>query len=598
MASGARRAAYDDEGMRAIFILAFTGLLAFGGMARAADPAAIAWRPWSDAVFADAKREHKFVLLDLEAVWCHWCHVMDKETYADPAVIALINSRYIAVKVDQDARLDLSNRYENYGWPATVVFAADGSEIAKRQGYIPPRPMASMLQAIIADPSPGPSVTNEPHAASGPADPPALRQAIQDDYDTKLGGWGGDHKFLDWDNTEYLLMRGLDGDAESAARARQILAGALKLIDPVWGGADQYSVGDWDHPHFEKLIQMQAEDMRTFALAYAIDHDPAYLAAARRIHDYVAKFLTSPEGTVYVSQDADIVDGEAPEPYYRLDDAERRQLGLPRVDQHVYARENGWWIEALCQLYAVTDDARYRDEAVRAARWIADHRVAPGGGFRHGDRATGPLYLGDTLFMGRAFLSLAEVTSDSTWSRRSQDAAGFVAATFFLPKDQSGFATATGVAGAGETAPQPEFDENVALARWANLLAHESPRAVDRQTAASALKWAQDHAASRFAYVGGFLLALAEAQGDPLHVVVVGSRTDDVARELFQTALAEPIYQKQIEWLDPAQTPALAAAYPKLGRPAAYLCAQQACSAPVFSSADLSKLLARRVKAP
>jgi hypothetical protein len=104
------------------------------------------WRPWSDAVFADAKREKRFVLLDLEAVWCHWCHVMDANTYSDPAVIKLLESRYITVKADQDSRPDLSNRYEDYGWPATVVFDAEGREIVKRQGYLAPDEMVSMLQ--------------------------------------------------------------------------------------------------------------------------------------------------------------------------------------------------------------------------------------------------------------------------------------------------------------------------------------------------------------------------------------------------------------------------------------------------------------------
>jgi uncharacterized protein len=113
------------------------------------------WAPWSDGIFAEAKREKRFVLLDLEAVWCHWCHVMDETTYKDPATLALLKSKYITVRVGQDSRPELSNRYEDYGWPATVVFNADGQEIVKRRGYIPPREMASMLRAIIDDPPPG-----------------------------------------------------------------------------------------------------------------------------------------------------------------------------------------------------------------------------------------------------------------------------------------------------------------------------------------------------------------------------------------------------------------------------------------------------------
>src|SRR5467141_733102 len=127
----------------------------------------IEWQPWSDSVFAKAKQGGRFVLLDLGTGWCHWCHVMEEVTYRDPAVTELIRRRYIAVRVDADSRPDLSNRYEDYGWPATIVFNADGGEVVKRRGYLPPRPMASMLQAIIDDPTPGPSVVEESPLGGG-----------------------------------------------------------------------------------------------------------------------------------------------------------------------------------------------------------------------------------------------------------------------------------------------------------------------------------------------------------------------------------------------------------------------------------------------
>src|ERR1700732_3614603 len=133
-----------------------------------AEREAITWHPWSDSVFAQAKSEGRFVLLDLGTVWCPWCHVMGEETYRDPAIIDLVGRHYLGVRVDADARPDLANRYEDYGWPATIVFNSDGSEIVKRRGYLPPGEMASMLQAIIDDPSPGPSVVAEaPMVANG-----------------------------------------------------------------------------------------------------------------------------------------------------------------------------------------------------------------------------------------------------------------------------------------------------------------------------------------------------------------------------------------------------------------------------------------------
>src|ERR1700752_3321795 len=156
----------------------------------------IRWQSWSDSIFNEARQQGRFVLLDLGTGWCHWCHVMEEVTYRDPAVIGLVGSRYLPVRVDADARQDLSNRYEDYGWPATIVFNSDGSEIVKRRGYLPPEQMASMLQAIIDDPSPGPSVVAEAplvangETALGSSRQNALRQILIDSYDNANRGWG------------------------------------------------------------------------------------------------------------------------------------------------------------------------------------------------------------------------------------------------------------------------------------------------------------------------------------------------------------------------------------------------------------------------
>src|ERR1700759_4504222 len=107
----------------------------------------LVWQTSTDEAFAQAKREHRFVILDLEAVWCHWCHVMEHETYANEAVRKALNANYVALKIDQDANPDIAARYGDWGWPATIVFASDGSEIVKRRGYIEPEQMVAMLKA-------------------------------------------------------------------------------------------------------------------------------------------------------------------------------------------------------------------------------------------------------------------------------------------------------------------------------------------------------------------------------------------------------------------------------------------------------------------
>ncbi len=121
------------------------------------------------------------------------------------------------------------------------------------------------------------------------------------------------------------------------------------------------------------------------------------MKTAEGIYGYVRAFLTSPDGVVYTSQDADLVDGEHGGEYFKLSDAERRKLGIPRVDRHIYARENGWFIEALTTLAAATGDTRYRDEAIRAAEWILANRAIESGGFRHGEEKSGPIALGTPL---------------------------------------------------------------------------------------------------------------------------------------------------------------------------------------------------------
>jgi uncharacterized protein YyaL (SSP411 family) len=560
----------------------------------AATPPTIAWEPWTDAAFARARREKRLVLVDVEAVWCHWCHVMDETTYRDPAVARLVAQHYVAVRVDQDARPDISLRYEDWGWPATVVLDGTGAELVKFQGYIQPARMASLLQGVVDDPTPGPSVTAVPPAGAAAVQPtlsPALRaellRLLDERYDPEHGGWGFSHKYLQAEDVAWCLDAAARGDATAARRARETLDAERKLIDPAWGGAYQYSdSGDWDHPHFEKIASRQADDLETYALAYALWRDPRDLASAQAVHRYLTGFLRSPEGAFYTSQDADLVPGEHAGPYFALGDVERRKRGLPRVDTHAYARENGWMIGALAALHAVGGDATALDEAVRAADWVLAHRALPGGGFAHGERdAAGP-YLGDTLAMGRALLALYNATADRRWLAHAEAAGAFIATTF--PRLPGGVATAVGT-------PLAQRDENVQLARFANALFRATGDAAMRALAEHAMRFAAAREqAVRFGS-GGLLLADAELGSEPLHVTVVGPRADAVTRALFAAAIALPPSYKRVELYDPAEGPLPHAdtTFPPVRTPSAFLCTGGRCSSPSHTPAELQGRLAR-----
>jgi uncharacterized protein len=594
-----------NRGVRGFVRLVFASCFAFLCLREsgAGEAGKIRWQPWSDSIFEEAQREHRFVLLDLEAVWCHWCHVMDAQTYADPQVIALIDGHYLPVKVDQDSRPDLADRYEDYGWPATIVFNRDGSEIVKRQGYLPPKLMASMLQAIIDDPSPGPSITKEP-AIEPQSDPgltsearARLEQVLRDDYDQKNHGWGTVQKFLDWDIIEFCLEQTIAGNHEFEAMARETVDAQRQLIDPVWGGVYQYSTdGDWEHPHFEKIVQFQAENLRIYSEAYALWKDPAYLQAATKIHHYLRDFLTSPDGAFYTSQDADLVQGEHSADYFALDDKARRKRGLPRIDQHVYARENGWAINALAMFAGVTNDTNASTEAIRAAEWIIAHRSLGKGGFRHDETDPGGPYFGDNVAMARAFLALYQLTADRKWLERAQAAADFAAGEF---KGDAGYVAFRGSLG-GKLAAKPQTDENVAFARVTNLLWHYTGRNEDRDFAEHALRYlsAPGVAERRGFLVGGILLADNELRRPPLHLTIVGGKADQKARELFAAALHQPNPYKRVEWWDPEEgsLPNADVEYPTFDRAAAFICTERRCSMPLFEAAKLDAFLQARNK--
>ena len=565
---------------------------------QAAAPSKIQWLPWSDAHFERAKRENKFILLDVEAVWCHWCHVMDAKTYTDPTVQKLIRERYIAVKVNSDAHPEIARRYENYGWPATVVFDATGQEIVKRRGFMPPQVLGSILEGIIKDPSPIEYLDSQPVTAFATSASlsaevhDALQKRYVETHDPVLGGLNQNQKYIDRDTVEYGLLRASQGDAKAGLMARQTLDGALGLIDPVWGGIYQYSTdNDWRHIHFEKIIQSQADALRLYALAWARFGEPRHKQAFEAIHRYLRTFLTSPEGAFYVSQDADLVKGQHSESYFALNDAGRRALGTPAVDKNLYARENGWVIHALATVYMATGEPRYLNEATTATRWVIANRSLPGGGFRHAARDSHGPYLEDTLAMGRALLAIYEATGDRAWLAHAQRAADFIDQRFRVPQ-QPGFATSPYSAKA-VLKPKTVLDENIATVRFGNALARYSGNKKYQRLAEHAMPYIATAQVALLRNTDpGILQAAAELGSDPTHITVVGAKKDPAAAALFRAALAKPAVYRRIEWWDQREgaMPNPDVRYPSMDRAAAFLCTNGACSAPIFDVTELDRV--------
>lgn len=588
--------------MKLIRIAAFALAALVAGPSLASDDPK--WSDWGDDLFPRAAAEKRFVILDLEAVWCHWCHVMEKTTYADPDVQELLASKYLPVRVDQDANPDLSSRYGDWGWPATIVFGPDGTEIAKIRGYIEPERMKDLLKAIIDDPSPGPSVGEafevKPSASTflDKKQRAELTKNFDESFDDKLAAWSDGQKYIDADSMDLMIARAEAGDAGAIKRSRQTLDAAIALIDPVWGGVYQYSEpGSWTHPHFEKIMSFQAQYLRQYSQAYALWKDPKYLASARAIEGYLAAFLTSPDGAFYVSQDADLDHDTDGHKYYALGSAERRKLGMPRIDKNLYARENGWAISGLAAYYNVTNDPKVLAIAERAAKWVIVNRALRDGGFRHGEKDRGGPFLGDTLAMGQAFLDLYAATGNRDWLTSAAKAGDFVA-TF---RDEAG-GVLTSKTSEGKTGvlakPAKLIDDQVQVARFMNLLNRYYGTEAYREQAAHAMRYLASASVEMMRPLPGVLLADEELAVEPTHMTIVGGKDDRRAQSLHALARALPARYKRLEWLDlrEGKLPNPDVEYPDLGEPAAFACSNRICSFPSFNAEELQATVQQMAK--
>ncbi len=548
------------------------------------------WQPWSTEIFAQAKRENKLLILDLEAVWCHWCHVMEEKTYSNPEVKKLLTEKFLLIRVDQDSRPDLSKRYADWGWPATIFFDGAGRELAKRAGFFPPEQMIVLLKRLIAKPEPEePTADDKPEVPESPFLAKNVREQMKkkhlEQHDPQQGGWGHVHKFLFGPSEELALLEGLRGDKVSAKQGTNALTKAIKIIDPVWGGVYQYSVDGWNEAHFEKIAWAQQKNLVLYAYGYAITHDPKYLQAANDVKKFLTGFLLSPEQAFYTSMDADLVKGTHSEKYFKLGDKERRAKGIPSIDKHVYARENGWFIQGLAALYAVSRNAEDLKLAENAANWVVKNRGRQDGGFHHDEKDVAGPYLGDSLEMGGALLSLYEVTGDKKWLAPAEKAAQFLSKEFSVSVNGKpfGFKTSASSLLPGQ---KPDYDrmENIRVARFGARLFQYTGNEAFKKMAEQAMRYLVQPSLAVEMPTAGTLLADEELTRPPLHLTIVGAKADSDAKALFQAGLSYPANYRRIEWWDKKEgnLPRNDVTYPNLPKAALFVCTEGRCSLPMF----------------
>jgi len=295
----------------------------------------VAWHPWGEAAFAQARRENKPVFISIGYFTCHWCHVMARESFSDPAIARLLNAHFIAIKVDREQRPDVDAAYMRYvtltsgqgGWPMSVWTTPDGKPF---QGgtYYPPeagrgrpgfRPLLKKLAAAWESDADGirrvadnaVATLRRLDASATPLvqldDTPlvAARRQYAAAYDELQGGFGPAPKFPQPARLLFLLQ---DTDADSAAMALHTLDSMIAggIHDQLGGGFHRYAIDPgWHVPHFEKMLYDQALIARACLVAYRRTNESRYAAAARDILDFSLSEMRDPQGGFYSALSAD-----------------------------------------------------------------------------------------------------------------------------------------------------------------------------------------------------------------------------------------------------------------------------------------------------
>ena len=301
----------------------------------------IQWHEWGEEAFAAAQRDNKPVLLDIGAVWCHWCHVMDRESYENAEVAEIINREYIAVKVDRDERPDVDSRYQlaisaisgTGGWPLTVFLTPDGRPFYGGT-YFPPvdqwgRPSFKKILMAIADAYRDrrdevlksadeamnvlSNAENFSHHRTefSPRLVGIMVQSALPIFDEKNGGFGSAPKFPHPSAIDLLLdWYSRTGEERVATVITTTLTKMARggVYDQLAGGFHRYSVDEqWTVPHFEKMSYDNSELLKNYVHAYQVFGLDFYAHVARDIIRWMDEWLSDRErGGFYASQDADI----------------------------------------------------------------------------------------------------------------------------------------------------------------------------------------------------------------------------------------------------------------------------------------------------
>ncbi len=555
----------------------------------------VQWQRLDANVFNLAKKENKPVLLHLAANWCHWCHVMEEKTYQNKQVVEYLNKHFIVCKEDHDLRPDLANKYRDYGWPATIIFSKDGKELFKNAGYIEAKEFLNILKKVVHNKLTVSRNLNENKTFIQSPNTNNLfyiKRDVMNSIDLKAGGFNSAQKSVDWDMFEYAFLH-QDNDSLKTWLNKTV-ENSFGLLDTAWGGVYQYSTyGDWEHPHYEKLLSVQARYIKIYLWYFYVSNEIKYLNAAIKIYGYCKKFLYSPKyRAFYNAQDADLVRGQKATDYFRLSAQERLKKGIPAVDTSINTENNSRMIQSLLDLFAYTKDSSYFYDAQSALQFVLQHRLKNGFYLHATDTLSSPALV-DHLQLIKAVLKFYFFTQDKLYLNKAEELLNLLQNNFF---DGNCFLSYVPIS--GYLYPDGIVSENIDAARIFNLSSYIFNNIEYKKISQKVLDYlCSDEVYDKILVEPGIVTLFEELNEEPYTALFLNfsEKLSDLEISVLQIPVNYYLYQKVTMDFVPESKKDIAESFMDKKDDVVLFCTGSFCSAPIYNKNDLKFFISDRV---
>ena len=572
----------------------------------------IAWMEWSEDTFRLAQELDLPILLNISAVWCRWCRLMDQLSYGDPEVASLINGEFVPIRVDTDRRPDINVRYNMGGWPTTAILTPGGETLTGRT-YVPPEEMLRFLQQAseyynmnrdgLEERLQQTEAERRDLSRKAPAAGPISLEIVDDlvsealqNFDRVYGGFGDAPKLPNADALELALaVHYRTGDKQLRRSVELTLTNMATggMNDQEMGGFFRYSTTkDWTVPQFEKMLKDNAKLLRVYLQAYQAFGRDLYEQTARKTLDYINSTLyDQTQGIFYGSQAAD-------DQYYNLSLEDRRGIEAPRIDKTAYTNWNAMLIVAYLESSVVLHEPSYARQAMQALDFLWRNAYEPGMGMFHcyDGAARVPGLLTDQVWMVRALLHGHQYAARPEYLQQAATLMNECVYPLYADPDGVGYFDCVVDIGASGRLKEglKNINENALVADVSTLLFRLTGEEVYREGADSALSAFGAGYKTYSYFAARYALAIDRALRPYVAMIVAGSKDDPQTDSLLRASLGVYTPNRVVQIVDPIweRDQLEAMGLPAVEIPVVHVCRGNLCAEPVLDPAQVAAAVA------